>query len=66
MTDHLDVTPLARAAHRLAEGLARYERDTTDEQVRDGLIQRFEFTYEVSHKTLKRYLEMVIRHTGGL
>lgn len=42
---------------RLAEGLARYRRDETDEQIRDGLIQRFEFTYELAHKMLKRYLE---------
>jgi len=24
--------------------------------MRDGVIQRFEFTYELSHKTLRRYL----------
>ena len=28
-----------------------------DEQIRDGLIQRFEFTYELSHKMLRRYLK---------
>ena len=59
MTGSLDLTPLARAKARLAEGLERYERDTSDEQIRDGLIQRFEFTYEVSHKMLKRYLESI-------
>jgi nucleotidyltransferase substrate binding protein (TIGR01987 family) len=25
--------------------------------LRDGLIQRFEFTYELTHKLLRRYLE---------
>lgn len=53
----LDITPLINAVFRLQEGLARYQQDTTDEQIRDGLIQRFEFTYEISHKMLKRYLE---------
>lgn len=53
----LDLTPLERAIDRLAEGWQRYQRDTTDTQIRDGLIQRFEFTYEISHKTLKRFLE---------
>ena len=53
----LDITPLGRAVARLDEGLRRYLQDTSDEQIRDGLIQRFEFTYELSHKTLKRYLE---------
>ncbi|MDE8346712.1 MAG: nucleotidyltransferase substrate binding protein [Acidocella sp.] len=53
----LDISSLENAITRLAEGLARYQRDTSDEQIRDGLIQRFEFTYELSHKMLKRYLE---------
>jgi nucleotidyltransferase substrate binding protein (TIGR01987 family) len=53
----LQITPFANAVDRLREGLRRYERDRTDEQIRDGLIQRFEFTYELSHKMLKRYLE---------
>jgi nucleotidyltransferase substrate binding protein (TIGR01987 family) len=52
----LDTTSLGNAVRRLREGLARYERDPTDEQIRDGLIQRFEFTYELSHKMLRRYL----------
>ncbi|MDK4538032.1 HI0074 family nucleotidyltransferase substrate-binding subunit [Kingella kingae] len=42
---------------RLQEGWQRYLQDTSDTQIRDGLIQRFEFTYEISHKILKRYLE---------
>lgn len=51
------IEPFERAIQRLEEGLARYEADTTDTQIRDGLIQRFEFTYELGHKVLKRYLE---------
>ncbi|MBU3694902.1 MAG: nucleotidyltransferase [Rhodocyclaceae bacterium] len=54
----LDLTPLERAIDRLSEGLTRYQQDTGDTQIRDGLIQRFEFTYEISHKMLKRYLEL--------
>ena len=53
----LDLTPLTNAINRLAEGLVRYQSDITDIQIRDGLIQRFEFTYEISHKMLKRFLE---------
>jgi nucleotidyltransferase substrate binding protein (TIGR01987 family) len=55
---HLDLTPLRRAIERLSEGWVRYERDISDVQIRDGLIQRFEFTYEISHKMLKRFLEI--------
>lgn len=53
----LDLTPFENTIQRLQEGLVRYQRDTSDTQIRDGLIQRFEFTYELSHKVLKRYLE---------
>jgi nucleotidyltransferase substrate binding protein (TIGR01987 family) len=53
----LDLSPLSRALARLSEGIERYQRDITDTQIRDGLIQRFEFSYEISHKMLKRHLE---------
>lgn len=55
----LDIEALVKAVDRLQEGLSRYQKDVTDEQIRDGLVQRFEFTYELSHKLLKRYLESV-------
>jgi nucleotidyltransferase substrate binding protein (TIGR01987 family) len=55
----LDISPLTSAIQRLDEGMVRYLTDTSDTQIRDGLIQRFEFTYELSHKMLKRYLESV-------
>ncbi|TVR95477.1 MAG: nucleotidyltransferase [Rhodospirillales bacterium] len=53
----LDIRSFEKAIDRLQEGLDRYQRDTTDTQIRDGLIQRFEYTYELGHKMLKRYLE---------
>ncbi len=59
MNDKLNLAPLENAVSRLTEGLARYEKDITDTQIRDGLIQRFEFSYEISHKMLKRHLEAV-------
>jgi nucleotidyltransferase substrate binding protein (TIGR01987 family) len=59
MNDKLNLAPLEKAVSRLTEGLARYEKDITDTQIRDGLIQRFEFSYEISHKMLKRHLEAV-------
>ena len=53
----LDLSAFEKAITRLAEGLARYRQNIADDQIRDGLIQRFEFTYELGHKMLKRYLE---------
>lgn len=54
----LDFTSLHNALARLKEGYVRYQSDVSDIQIRDGLIQRYEFTYEISHKMLKRHLEM--------
>ena len=64
MSARLDLTPLVNAQRRLAEGLVRYQQDTSDAQIRDGLIQRFEFTYEIGLKMLKRYLESVSPNPG--
>jgi len=56
---NLDLSPLERAVDRLAEGLNRWQQTPDDDQLRDGLIQRFEYTYELSHRMLRRYLESV-------
>ncbi len=60
------ITPFARAIHRLEEGLEQYRKDTSDLQIRDGLIQRFEFTYELGCRSLKRYLEYTAAHPAML
>jgi nucleotidyltransferase substrate binding protein (TIGR01987 family) len=54
----LDLTSLKRVIEQLIAGYARYALDPSDEQIKDGLIHRFELTYELSHQTLKRYLEL--------
>ncbi|MGI6227632.1 MAG: nucleotidyltransferase substrate binding protein [Peptococcales bacterium] len=43
------------ALDRLIEGTYRY--DENDDLLRDGLIQRFEFTFELAWKTLKSIFE---------
>lgn len=53
----LDFSPLINAVARLEQGLERYRRDESDAQIRDGLIQRFEFTYDLAHKFLRRVIE---------
>lgn len=57
-SNKLDLSTLHKALGRLDEGYQRYLLDVSDLQIRDGLIQRYEFTYEISHKMLKRHLEM--------
>ncbi len=46
--------PLKNAFKYLDEALAQ----VTDELTRDGCIQRIEYTFELSWKTLKKYFEM--------
>lgn len=53
----VDISPFLKTVERLAAGLARYRTDENDSHLRDGLIQQFEFTYDVAHKTLRRVLE---------
>jgi nucleotidyltransferase substrate binding protein (TIGR01987 family) len=54
----LDLTPLARALAALQRGLLRWQATPDDEELRDACIQRFEFTFELCWKMLKRRLEM--------
>lgn len=43
---------------RLREAVLKFTQNS-DDLFRDGLIQRFEFTYELAWKTLKNYLESI-------
>ena len=61
-----EIGPFERAVQRFEEGLERYQADTSDTQIRDGLVQRFKFTYELGHKMLKRYLEYVSANPGEI
>ena len=53
----LDFTPLEDALAQLEEGLREAGRQPNLEVVRDGVIQRFEYTHELSLKFIRRALE---------
>jgi nucleotidyltransferase substrate binding protein (TIGR01987 family) len=53
----LDLTSFEKALVSLARAIARSEQAPADEELRDAVIQRFEFTYELAWKSLKRRLE---------
>jgi nucleotidyltransferase substrate binding protein (TIGR01987 family) len=46
---------LEKAYNRLVEVSKLY--DGKDDIIRDSLIQRFEFTYELTHKTLREFMK---------
>ncbi|NLM44502.1 MAG: nucleotidyltransferase [Clostridiales bacterium] len=52
---HKKLQNFKNACDRLDEGIKRY--DEKDDMYRDGLIQRFEFTFELAWKTLKSIFE---------
>ena len=54
----LDTTPFRNAVAQLARGLDEARAEPGREVIRDGVIQRFEYTYELSHKFLRRFLEL--------
>ena len=45
------------ALQRLKEAAKELETENASDVVRDGVIQRFEFTYELAWKTTKEYFE---------
>ena len=51
----LNISSLENAEKKLKEMLLRYEKESDDEAVRDSVIQRFEFTYSIALKTLRKY-----------
>ncbi len=47
----------SNALKRLKEAAEELDKNYTSDVIRDGLIQRFEFTYELAWKATKEYLE---------
>jgi nucleotidyltransferase substrate binding protein (TIGR01987 family) len=60
----LDYSSLEKAVSTLSIALQSYEANSMvfsladRDIIRDGVIQRFEYTFELAWKTLKRYLEI--------
>jgi len=55
--DILDLSSLEQALNSLELAVNRSRREPHDDMVRDSVIQRFEYSYELSWKMLKRQLE---------
>ncbi len=53
----VDYTAMRRAADKLREALAKHAEEPENEFVRDALVQRFEFNYELAHALLRKFLE---------
>lgn len=58
----LDYQPLEKAVQSLEKALERAQHEREDTELRDAVIQRFEYTYELSLKMLRRQLEQESDH----
>jgi nucleotidyltransferase substrate binding protein (TIGR01987 family) len=56
----LDLSSLQKALASLERAATRALGATDDEELRDATIQRFEYTYELAWRMLKRHLEHVV------
>jgi hypothetical protein len=54
----LDLSPLQKALAALDRGLVRWTAAPQDEELRNACIQRFEITFDLRLKILKRRLQM--------
>ena len=54
----LDITHFEKALTSLESILNRYEKDNFDIDIRDAVIQRFEYTYSLALKMIIRFINM--------
>ena len=59
MATDFTLSPLLKAHASLVEAVAIRKARPDDKLVRDAVIQRFEYTYELAWKAIKRFLETV-------
>ena len=62
----LDLSALAKAILSLEEAVQEFGRQPKNKFIRDATIQRFEYTYELTHKMLRRYLELTEPNPGEI
>ena len=55
---NLNISSLEKAIASLEKAILRAKKNPVDEEVRDSVIQRFEYTYELCWKMLRRRLEL--------
>ncbi len=57
MLEKLDLSSLEKALASLERAVLRSKEFPEDEELRDAVIQRFEYSYELSWKMIKREIE---------
>ena len=55
----LELNSLEKAVRSFSIAIERWKTVPEDKEVRDSVVQRFEYTYELCHKMLRRQLQEV-------
>ena len=55
----LELNSLEKAVRSFSIAVERWKTVPEDKEVRDSVVQRFEYTYELCHKMLRRQLQEV-------
>ena len=56
----LNLSAFEKALKSLEEIIIRYQKEKDDTAIRDALIQRFEYTYSLAIKMIKRFLKIYL------
>ena len=59
MNETLSLEALKQALAQLEKGIEQADLNSGDELMRDGVIQRFEYSMDICWKTIQRYLKIV-------
>ncbi len=62
----LDLSSFRKALASLGRAITRSQGALGDEELRDAVIQRFEFTFELAWKTMKRQLEQEVAEPASI
>ncbi|MBF0105871.1 MAG: nucleotidyltransferase substrate binding protein [Deltaproteobacteria bacterium] len=62
----LDFSSLRQAINSLDKAIIRTKDAPADEELRDAVIQRFEYTYELAFKMMKRQIEQESPDPSGI
>lgn len=56
--ENLDISSFKNVINSLNSILIRYQKDNYDIDIRDAVIQRFEYTYSLAIKMMNRYINL--------
>jgi nucleotidyltransferase substrate binding protein (TIGR01987 family) len=64
--EKLDLTAITKAIRTFKIALDEYQKDTSNEFVRDACVQRFEYCYDLATKMISRHLSMVADNPSAI